>query len=101
MKVTPGDVVHVKGTVIRYLKDGVVDVYFGDNSKFATAGVWISESDIVHVEPPPLKVGETVRHQSMDWIVLGVDKEIVWIRTIPNFAPRYASVHRDEVQRYS
>jgi hypothetical protein len=96
MKVAPGDVVHVRGVSTHHHSgpSGKVPVSFGGD-----IAVWIAESDIVHVEPPPLKVGETVRHQSMDWIVLGVDKEIVWIRTIPNFAPRHASVHRDEVQR--
>jgi hypothetical protein len=68
MKVAPGDVVHVRGTVVGHWTSGPVSVSLGGDT------VWVDESDITHVEPPPLKVGEQVfRKKPLDRSIFTIE----------------------------
>jgi hypothetical protein len=101
-----GDVVHVRGTVHDVSSDSV-DVGF--ILKKGTYYRWVDLDNVVHLEPPPIKVGDRVRHQvsadwadwrSADWTVLAIDGEMLWIKKMS--APvLHISVHRDEVRRCS
>ncbi len=100
MKAAPGDMVYVKGTVSRNdRQNGYVSVSFrGDLS------VWISESDIVHVERAPLKVGDRVtwRGDAAQGTIIAIDtttKPLAWIGG-PSLANGYGLiVFLDELER--
>lgn len=93
-----GDVVHVRGTVVKTL-DREVGLDVGNIVGGVPHYFWIPSGCVVHVEPPAIKVGEVVRHQSRDWIVLSIDGDVFWIKNKTQDC--YASVLRDEIQRYS
>ena len=80
MKPAPGEVVHVKGIVAdnHYGQNGQVAVSFGGLS------VWLPESDIVHVERAPLKVGDRVtwRGDAAEGTIIAIDKRTAWIKEI-------------------
>ena len=78
MKVVPGDVVHVKGTVVHdYGVNGEVAVSFGGD-----LSVWIAESDIVHVERASLKVGDRVtwRGDKAEGTIIAIENAAAWIK---------------------
>jgi hypothetical protein len=106
IEVKVGDVVHVRGTVDAVSSDSV-DVGFVLNKRSYSR--WIDLDNVVHVEPPSIKVGDRVRHRrsadwanwrSADWTVLAIDGEMLWIKKM-SVTVLHISVHRDEVQRCS
>jgi hypothetical protein len=102
IEVKVGDVVHVRGIVVGIHSNGIaaIDFYVTDTAGPPHQGYGVAQAAIVHVESPPLKVGETVQHGSVDWTVLAIDGEMLWIKKM-SANVLHISVHRDEVQRYS
>jgi hypothetical protein len=69
-----GDVVHVRGTVTIEFGDGDLAVQFTD-SEGDTMSWAVRPTDIVHIEPRPLKVGDRVT-----WGTKIYDGELIAIR---------------------
>ena len=87
MKVAPGDVVHVRGTIARCTDTGRVAIYFGHE---AAGNIWVPESYIVHVERAPLKVGDDVYIPGSSWRykILAIDGNIAWIKHMTRYITR-------------
>jgi hypothetical protein len=62
---------------------------------------WINADRIVHVEPPPIKVGDMIEYRGLGWTVIGVDGDRLWIKIVGLHVIEYASVRRNEVQKHS
>ena len=90
MKVAPGDVVHVRGTVTKNMPDGVVWMEFGRAINSHITNILIAESDIVHVERAPLKVGDDVYIPGSSWRykILAIDGNIAWIKHMTRYITR-------------
>ena len=96
-----GDVVHVKGIVER-IGHELIAVNFGGGCR-PTADVWISVNDIVHVEPAPLKVGDSVvwRGDAAKGSIIAIDTTnhngaVAWVRASDGYG---IIVLLDELER--
>lgn len=92
-----GDVVHVRGTVVKTL-DGEVGLDVGNIMGGVPHYFWIPSSCVVHVERAPLKVGDCVSWVSLPMEentgqVLAIDSNVAWVK-LPNGSriDRYLSV---------
>lgn len=100
-----GDWVHAKAEVIKIIDGLLVLDFHPTRIKRLDGGslenicvVPLVENDcIVHVEPPPIKVGDMVSHGSIRWHVLAVHGDYLWISCVRNEGVEFASVHRSEV----
>lgn len=84
-----GDIVHVRA-VVKGLDSGDLGVQILLHSGL----VWVTLTEIVHTEPPPIKVGDIVSHKSRKWRILARDGECFWIKDDSGGYAEFASVHR-------
>lgn len=79
-----GDVVHMKGTVSDPAIPASVDDIF--RVRIGDALHWVPVSEIVHVEPAPLKVGDSVawRGDAANGVIIAIDRTteplMAWVR---------------------
>lgn len=92
-----GDVVHVRGKISDLdTSDPSASILFHVEFAGGGPGYWASKGDIVHVEPRPLALGDTVRHESCGWVVKGMEGDNLWLRR--GYDGTYKAVFRSEVQ---
>jgi hypothetical protein len=82
IEVKVGDVVHVRGTVDRMNHAAnCIDVSFGAFPAVAPYSHWIRADCIVHVEPPPIKVGDRVHagNPTVVYTIKAIDGDAAWL----------------------
>jgi hypothetical protein len=80
-KLNPGDIVHVKGTVVDFFRDPArpqvrVEMERGHQT-------WVSPDAVVHHEKRPPRSGDAVRWRTGQSLgkVLAIDEGMAWVRT--------------------
>lgn len=96
MDIKVGDVVHVRATVVRAAdEDGEVRVWV--NRRLGTAQqLFIAASEIVHVEPRPLQVGDQCRVFGHLVKIACLGGDSAWVQYLDE---SYGTVHLSKVER--
>jgi hypothetical protein len=95
-----GDIVHIRAEVID-TQSGHTG-HPGVKIQMYRGSIWAQNSEVVHVEPKPIKVGDTVRRNYVDFRVMAVDGDgkYLWIKLLADHHHDVCpvSVHRHEVE---
>lgn len=84
MKFREGDVVTVRGKIVA--TDHPSGRFFGkfkllnNRGNLESQSVWVEDSDVVSIETPAFKVGDTISYLKTEYQVVGKIEGFIWVR---------------------
>lgn len=94
--IRPGSIVHLKASVLKsedrdIANGGLIAVQFEIADGTSCSAIWVPKRAIIHVEPPPIKVGDCVMWSIGNngvGVVIAIDGDEAWIHRrdgLPSF----------------
>jgi hypothetical protein len=81
MDIKVGDIVHIRGRVLHLSNTPQYVNYIGCAIGEPSSPIWIPKSEIIHVEPCPLKVGDRVITDfGYFGTILAINDDVAWIK---------------------
>ena len=81
MDIKVGDIVHIRGRVLHLSNTPQYVSYIGCAIGEASSPIWIPKSEIIHVEPRPLKVGDNVKFGGGHGNIRAIEDGVAWVRS--------------------